>query len=164
MARNTGVPFANRMSPPVPLLSGKEIQAYTDGQLKWVIDYGIWPSGMPGSKGHTERRRDLVDRSLPAPSAGPPAAWANRRCTAIECHAYALDQRGAAISKQGSCSCARAVLLALSAIRRQAACARLGSLSGKEWQRLLRWLDTSGLALYFLDRVSELKQTKILPP
>ncbi|MDQ1450475.1 MAG: hypothetical protein QOJ42_2908 [Acidobacteriaceae bacterium] len=44
------------------------------------------------------------------------------------------------------------------------ACARLGSLSGMEWQRLLRWLDTSGLALYFLDRVSELKQTDILPP
>jgi len=49
--QNTGVPFADRMSPPVPLLAGKDVQAYTDGQLKWVIDYGIWPSGMPGSKG-----------------------------------------------------------------------------------------------------------------
>jgi mono/diheme cytochrome c family protein len=48
--QNTGVPFADRMSPPVPLLAGKEVQAYTDGQLKWIIDYGIWPSGMPGSK------------------------------------------------------------------------------------------------------------------
>lgn len=48
--QNTGVPFADRMSPPVPLLSSKEVQAYTDGQLKWVIDYGIRPSGMPGSK------------------------------------------------------------------------------------------------------------------
>lgn len=48
--QNTGVPFASRMSPPVPLLSGKDVQAYTDGQLKWVIDYGLWPSGMPGSK------------------------------------------------------------------------------------------------------------------
>ena len=48
--QNTGVPFADRMSPPVPLLSDKNVQAYTDGQLKWVIDYGIWPSGMPGSK------------------------------------------------------------------------------------------------------------------
>jgi hypothetical protein len=44
------VPFADRMSLPVPSLSGKDIQAYTDGQLKWVIDYGIWPSSMPGSK------------------------------------------------------------------------------------------------------------------
>ncbi len=48
--QNTGVPFAEKMSPPVPLLTSKEVQAYTDGQLKWVIDYGIWPSGMPGSK------------------------------------------------------------------------------------------------------------------
>ena len=48
--QNTGVPFADRMSPPVPSLAGKDIQAYTDGQLKWIIDYGIWPSGMPGSK------------------------------------------------------------------------------------------------------------------
>jgi mono/diheme cytochrome c family protein len=49
--QNTGVPFADRMSPPVPPLSGKDAQAYTDGQLKWVIDNGIRPSGMPGSKG-----------------------------------------------------------------------------------------------------------------
>lgn len=48
--QNTGVPFADRMSPPVPSLAGKDVQAYTDGQLKWIIDYGIWPSGMPGSK------------------------------------------------------------------------------------------------------------------
>jgi S-disulfanyl-L-cysteine oxidoreductase SoxD len=27
------------------------VQDYTDGQLKWVIDNGIWPSGMPGSEG-----------------------------------------------------------------------------------------------------------------
>jgi mono/diheme cytochrome c family protein len=48
--QNTGVPFADRMSPPVPSLASKEVQRYTDGQLKWVIDNGIWPSGMPGSK------------------------------------------------------------------------------------------------------------------
>ena len=48
--QNTGVPFADRMSPPVPSLAAKEVQGYTDGQLKWIIDYGIWPSGMPGSK------------------------------------------------------------------------------------------------------------------
>jgi len=48
--QNTGVPFADRMSPPVPSLAGAEVQSFTDGQLKWIIDYGIWPSGMPGSK------------------------------------------------------------------------------------------------------------------
>lgn len=49
--QNTGVPFADRMSPPVPSLASASVQSYTDGQLKWVIDNGIWPSGMPGSKG-----------------------------------------------------------------------------------------------------------------
>jgi mono/diheme cytochrome c family protein len=48
--QNTGVPFADRMSPPVPSLASAEVQRYTDGQLKWVIDFGIRPSGMPGSK------------------------------------------------------------------------------------------------------------------
>ncbi len=41
---------------------------------------------------------------------------------------------------------------------------RLWRLTGKEWQRLLYWLDTSGLALYFLDRVIDLGQRKMLPP
>jgi S-disulfanyl-L-cysteine oxidoreductase SoxD len=49
--QNTGVPFADRMSPPVPPLNSAEVQKYTDGQLKWVIDHGISPSGMPASKG-----------------------------------------------------------------------------------------------------------------
>lgn len=49
--QNTGVPFASRMSPPVPSLASAEVQRYTDGQLKWIVDYGIRPSGMPGSKG-----------------------------------------------------------------------------------------------------------------
>lgn len=49
--QNTGVPFAGHMSPPIPSLAGPEVQRYTDGQLKWVIDNGLWPSGMPGSKG-----------------------------------------------------------------------------------------------------------------
>jgi mono/diheme cytochrome c family protein len=49
--QNTGVPFADRMAPPVPSLAGKDVQSYSDGQMKWIIDYGIWPSGMPGSQG-----------------------------------------------------------------------------------------------------------------
>lgn len=49
--QNSGVPFADRVAPPVPSLASTDVQRYTDGQLKWVIDYGIWPSGMPGSKG-----------------------------------------------------------------------------------------------------------------
>lgn len=49
--QNSGVPFADHISPPIPLLNSPEVQQYTDGQLKWVLDYGISPSGMPGSKG-----------------------------------------------------------------------------------------------------------------
>jgi cytochrome c553 len=49
--QNTGVPFAEKMSPPLPSLASAEVQDYTDGQLKWVIDNGISPSGMPASKG-----------------------------------------------------------------------------------------------------------------
>lgn len=49
--QNTGVPFAEHISPPIPSLASSEVQRYTDGQLKWILDYGIWPSGMPGSKG-----------------------------------------------------------------------------------------------------------------
>ena len=47
----TGVPFADRMSPPIPSLSSKEVQDYADGQLKWIITNGINPSGMPAWKG-----------------------------------------------------------------------------------------------------------------
>ena len=49
--QNTGVPFADHISPPIPLLTSKEVQSYSDGQLKWILDNGISPSGMPGSKG-----------------------------------------------------------------------------------------------------------------
>lgn len=49
--QNTGVPFAASIDPPVPLLTSREVQDYTDGQLKRVIETGVSPSGMPGSKG-----------------------------------------------------------------------------------------------------------------
>ena len=47
----TGVPFAEKMSPPVPDLSTKDIQDYTDGQLHFIVTNGIEPSGMPAWKG-----------------------------------------------------------------------------------------------------------------
>ena len=49
--QNTGVPFADHISPPIPSLASHDVQSYTDGQLKWILDNGIWPSGMPSSKG-----------------------------------------------------------------------------------------------------------------
>ncbi len=49
--QNTGVPFTAGMSPPIPSLTSPTVQRYSDGQLKWIIDNGIFPSGMPASKG-----------------------------------------------------------------------------------------------------------------
>jgi mono/diheme cytochrome c family protein len=56
--QNTGVPFAGTVSPPVPSLASPQVQAYSDGQLKWIIKNGIYPSGMPPSSG------DFGDRDM----------------------------------------------------------------------------------------------------
>lgn len=48
--QSSGVPFADKMAPPVPDLTSKDVQDYADGQLKWIIDNGIDPSGMPAWK------------------------------------------------------------------------------------------------------------------
>ena len=60
--QNTGVPFADRMSPPVPSLTSSTVQAYTDGQLHCIIKNGISPSGMPAAKGifHDDEIWELV--------------------------------------------------------------------------------------------------------
>ncbi|MGZ4812754.1 MAG: c-type cytochrome [Terriglobales bacterium] len=76
----TGVPFAAAMSPPVPDLNSPAMQAYTDGQLKWVITNGLRPSGMPAAKGilRDEEMWAIVTflRHLPAKgSLGEPAMY-----------------------------------------------------------------------------------------
>ena len=78
--QNTGVPFAATISPPVPSLSLPQVQAYTDGQLKWIIENGIYPSGMPPSKGEFSNdeiwEMVLYIRHLPkAGSLGEPAVY-----------------------------------------------------------------------------------------
>lgn len=42
-------------------------------------------------------------------------------------------------------------------------CSRLEALSERDWRSLLRWLDFSGLALYFFDRVVELQLVDFVP-
>jgi len=42
-------------------------------------------------------------------------------------------------------------------------CSQLFHIPSSEWQRLLRWLDTSGLALYLFDRLSGLQIAHLLP-
>jgi mono/diheme cytochrome c family protein len=78
--QNTGVPFATRMAPPIPSMASRAVQAYTDGQLKWIIDNGIFPSGMPASKGTLSDEEAwqivLYLRDLPrAGSLGDPKAY-----------------------------------------------------------------------------------------
>lgn len=79
--QNTGVPFAEAMSPPVPRLSSPEVQAYADGQLRWVVENGLYPSGMPASRGILNEGEIwsivLWLRHLPpAGSLGEPAVYA----------------------------------------------------------------------------------------
>ena len=78
--QSTGVPFAQSMYPPVPSLNSREVQGYSDGQLKWVIENGIGPSGMPASKGilNDDEMWSLVNyiRHLPAKgSLGEPKVY-----------------------------------------------------------------------------------------
>jgi mono/diheme cytochrome c family protein len=79
--QNTGVPFATTIDPPIPLLSSRSVQAYSDGQLRRVIEAGIAPSGMPAAKGilSDEEIWQIVIyiRHLPpAGSLGEPKAYA----------------------------------------------------------------------------------------
>jgi mono/diheme cytochrome c family protein len=78
--QNTGVPFASQLSPPIPSLASTEVQRYTDGQLKWIIENGISPSGMPASRGilSDEEMWSIVEylRHLPpAGSLGDPPVY-----------------------------------------------------------------------------------------
>jgi mono/diheme cytochrome c family protein len=81
--QGTGVPFAGEMSPPVPPLGAPEVQAYSDGQLRWIVENGLFPSGMPASRGllsDEERWRIVLwlRRLPPAGSLGDPPAYVER--------------------------------------------------------------------------------------
>ena len=82
--QNTGVPFATSISPQIPSLASADVQSYTDGQLKWIIKYGIYPSGMPASNGDFSDREMwemvLYIRHLPkAGSLGDPAVYSGAK-------------------------------------------------------------------------------------
>lgn len=82
--QNTGVPFASTVAPAVPSLASAEVQAYSDGQLKWIISNGIYPSGMPPSRGVFSDddmwRMVLYIRHLPkAGSLGEPSVYGGAR-------------------------------------------------------------------------------------
>lgn len=87
--QNTGVPFAETVSPPVPSLNSPQVQKYTDGQLKSVIANGIFPSGMPASKDllSDEEIWSIVVylRHLPPKgSLGDPSAYSDEEVTRLK--------------------------------------------------------------------------------
>ncbi len=85
--QNSGVPFADQVSPPIPSLASKDVQDYSDGQIKWVIDKGLFPSGMPASE-HILSDEEIWSivvfiRHLPsAGSLGEPAMYGGETCEA----------------------------------------------------------------------------------
>jgi mono/diheme cytochrome c family protein len=96
--QNTGVPFAANMAPPIPSLASREVQAYSDGQLKWIIDHGVFPSGMPASKGllSDEEMWEIVRylRALPpAGSLGVPKAYAEGESDSVGSTASGAGQQ-----------------------------------------------------------------------
>ena len=77
----TGVPFAAALDPPVPDLGSAAVQSYSDGQLHWILENGLAPSGMPAGRGLLNDdemwRIVLYLRHLPpAGSLGEPAVYA----------------------------------------------------------------------------------------
>jgi mono/diheme cytochrome c family protein len=87
--QNTGVPFAETVSPPVPSLNSPQVQKYTDGRLKSVLSSGIFPSGMPASKDilSEEEISSIVVylRHLPAKgSRGEPAAYSDEEVSRLK--------------------------------------------------------------------------------
>jgi mono/diheme cytochrome c family protein len=78
--QGTGVPFAEHMYPPVPSLASADIQQYEDGQLKWIIEKGIGPSGMPAWKDVLDEDEmwaliNFMRRLPPKGSLGIPAVY-----------------------------------------------------------------------------------------
>jgi mono/diheme cytochrome c family protein len=76
----TGVPFAAALDPPVPDLGSPAVQGYSDGQLHWIVENGLAPSGMPAGRkllnDEEMWRIVLYLRQLPPPgSLGEPAVY-----------------------------------------------------------------------------------------
>ena len=89
--QNTGVPFADKLAPPVPALNSPAVQSYSDGQLHWIIQNGIFPSGMPASK-NIFRDEEIWQMVLyirhlpPKGSLGEPAVYGGEQPTGTGKH------------------------------------------------------------------------------
>jgi hypothetical protein len=104
--QGTGVPFFDGISPPIPALTSESVQAYSDGQLFWVIRNGLWPSGMPAAQGilNDEEMWSMVIyiRNLPpAGSLGEPPAYTGD-CRQLAPTAASPGPRGRSLPKPGT--------------------------------------------------------------
>jgi len=92
------VPFAEKMSPPVPPVSDASVQAYSDGQLHWIIQHGISPAGMPAS-GEAFRDEEIWQMVLyirhlpPKGSLGEPQVYGERPKLKVELRTENREQR-----------------------------------------------------------------------
>jgi hypothetical protein len=75
------VPFAQKFPPPIPSLSSADVQDYKDGQLKWIIENGINPSGMPSWKGILSDEGDVDNcKFYPPPATQRKSGDSGRLC------------------------------------------------------------------------------------
>ncbi len=99
--------------------------------------------------------------ALQEPSSVPEQIERSRKEEAIDSH---LSERLGMVTRplRGEQSIREALLLTFRDPLTQQ-CSRLEDLRPKQWVHLLRWLDYSGLALYFLDRLGELGREDLVP-
>src|SRR6478735_8653597 len=90
-------------------------------------------------------------------------AWETRRCTATECcmslAKVHIEMRRGSRSHRLKETVLAAFWEPAPSIR-----ARLSEFSARDWERATFWLAVSGLALYFLDRLTTLGLEDSLPP
>jgi len=91
------------------------------------------------------------------------ADWRMKRSSSVEPSLLLSAQMREVAKRSGGEHLAREAVLLSFCNPLPHHCSRLQNLSRGEWRRLLHWLDISGLALYFLDRMTELQWSDRLP-
>ena len=140
-AKTQAYPLQIRMTPPVPSLASADVQSYTDGQLKWVIDNGVAPSGMPGSKGILPAMTSSGQLLFSWGIFRQPAAWASRRCAS---NARQTGDRAHMNRRLARGIIDTFVVDDVATIRKFFA-----PFDERDWMRSMKWFDTADLRSTF---------------